>query len=522
MTPLSPWLGRLARQERHYFAADGGSGAVLLAALSGMDARLRPTHSPRHADTLIVATPVSERFLAPLAECYRSMPEPRSLVLVCGIVDGTATAPVESHASPARIRHTAKSDATAASDAAMLLAHLGGAGRVADLAGDAELGARAVAVAGVALGSPLVHGAAPNVAPPAEVLVPVGFPGERELATENAVVPIGPVQTAITAGPLALLLVTDGEQVARADVDAGYACRGLAERFASTPWAECLAIAGALDPLAPIAGRVAWARAVERLDGTTTSAEEERAREHALSLERAAGALAWLVRFADVVAYGWLAAAARRLLLETSALVPPPHMVVPGDGNRPRCARGSVTDAERPASLARAMSRLARRIERDRLLALRTRGLGVLPAARVREAGVVGANLAASERGAGDVAARLHERAHAAARDLDRANALAAADDAAIATSGIAGAAPPAAPDAPHPSGVATGEAEGPRGPLRITVESDGGAQPARVEWTRPSAAALALLPELLRGQELADALAIVASLDLSMAEADG
>ena len=41
------------------------------------------------------------------------------------------------------------------------------------------------------------------------------------------------------------------------------------------------------------------------------------------------------------------------------------------------------------------------------------------------------------------------------------------------------------------------------------------------VEWLRPSAALLPLLPEMLAGETLADAEALVASLDLAMAEAD-
>jgi len=51
---------------------------------------------------------------------------------------------------------------------------------------------------------------------------------------------------------------------------------------------------------------------------------------------------------------------------------------------------------------------------------------------------------------------------------------------------------------------------------------SEGEEQPAHVEWQRPSAALLPLLPETVAGQKLADAEIIIASLDLAMAEADG
>jgi len=50
----------------------------------------------------------------------------------------------------------------------------------------------------------------------------------------------------------------------------------------------------------------------------------------------------------------------------------------------------------------------------------------------------------------------------------------------------------------------------------------EGSRGPAQVEWQRPSASLLALVPELLVGQKLADAEVILASLDLTMAEVDG
>jgi NADH:ubiquinone oxidoreductase subunit D len=68
----------------------------------------------------------------------------------------------------------------------------------------------------------------------------------------------------------------------------------------------------------------------------------------------------------------------------------------------------------------------------------------------------------------------------------------------------------------------ATGTADSPRGRLAIRLRSTGGPGPADVNWERPSAALLTLVPSLLAGQTVADAGLLVASLDLSMAEADG
>jgi NADH-quinone oxidoreductase subunit D len=156
---------------------------------------------------------------------------------------------------------------------------------------------------------------------------------------------------------------------------------------------------------------------------------------------------------------------------------------------------------------------LGRRAERDRLLALRTRGIGVLTGQRALDAGLSGPNLRASQSGSGDVSARLLERLLRASHEL------------ASAASGLA-ILPPLGPPVMMPDQVPTGSAEsyveGPRGSLSFTVESDGGPHPTRVSWSRPSASALALVPELLRDCEIPDALLVLASLDLSTAEADG
>jgi NADH-quinone oxidoreductase subunit D len=63
---------------------------------------------------------------------------------------------------------------------------------------------------------------------------------------------------------------------------------------------------------------------------------------------------------------------------------------------------------------------------------------------------------------------------------------------------------------------------EGPRGVLGVYIVSSGGERPNQVQWQRPSASLLPLLPEILAGQKLVDAEVIIASLDLAIAEADG
>ena len=75
------------------------------------------------------------------------------------------------------------------------------------------------------------------------------------------------------------------------------------------------------------------------------------------------------------------------------------------------------------------------------------------------------------------------------------------------------------------PGGEITTSVIGPRGGIEVhlvhqgTQEHDG---PTQVEWHGPSASLVALLPDLLIGQKLADAEVILASLDIVMAEVDG
>src|SRR5262249_23203142 len=162
--------------------------------------------------------------------------------------------------------------------------------------------------------------------------------------------------------------------------------------------------------------------------------------------------------------------------------------------------------------IADTVAALQQQLSCNRLLALRTRGIGVLTADHLHAAGGSRPGLWASERGAGDVQSRLRTRLEAAISDLRAA------------AEGMSAREPdteaPARWEAP--AGEARVAVEGPRGQIGLRLASAGGKGPTQVEWQRPSAALLALVPELLAGQKLADAEVLVASLDLAMAEADG
>lgn len=468
---------------RRYFAVDGGQGAAWLARLSRLTPRLQPAASPRHADLLIAIEPITRKLVPAVLETVRALPAPRA-----GLVIGEPTVEQFPEADLVRLEDV-----------------LPGIRRVRD-AGDID-GVVNAALASRPLDACMKYEHA--AAEPVTVAVPPKR--ERELATEPVVVTLGPLQS-LTAGPLRLLLVCDGEQVGSAETEAGYAARQVATAMTRASWSAAADLAGALDPLAPVAGRLAYVTAVERLQGRGIEPVASRARHAALAVERASNALSWLARFAAVLAYDRLADHAAALRAEVEEITAatwersPESWIVPQSGT----GGSSSLSRKRLGELAAAVRDLRRRLAGDRLLRLRTTRVGVITGDRLRKAGVTGPALRASVEGDGDTFSRLVVRVDIAAFDLAKAAELLADR-----------------PDGPErfqwsiPAGEATASVEGPRGTLTIRITGDGGETPRAVEWSRPSANLLGILPDVLAGQTLPDAEVIVASLDLAMAEAD-
>ena len=454
----------IGRTERHYVSIDGGAGARLLGELRHANPGLIEVASPRHANLMIVVEPINS-VLAPLvAEVYRSLPRPRDALAV------TRSGPQDRTVS--QLDHV-----------------LPGIRRVADAA--------PFAVVAAAFGGP-------PATPPDEVRAPAIEPfterllskDEREVATELVVVTLGPMQS-LTAGPLRLVLVCDGEQVISARVDSGYAARNIAATMRRLSWANAARSAADLDPLAPIAGRLAFVAAVEQIQRRQPSQSVQAARDAALALERAQNHLSWLERFATVLAHDSLADEAIRLGSRLQELVSqsthPSHVLI------------SAVRA-----LANETAALRVRVAGDRFLASRTRRIGVIDRARAAAAAVTGPVYRASVDGDGDVRSRLLIRLDDSVADLQ--SVVDVIRHAGSAESEVWRV----------PAGEATATVRGPRGAIRVHVSSTGGDSPSLIEWSRPSATVLTIIPELLSGQKLADAEVIVASLDVATAEADG
>jgi NADH:ubiquinone oxidoreductase subunit D len=273
-----------------------------------------------------------------------------------------------------------------------------------------------------------------------------------------------------------------------------------------------------LDPLAPIAGQLAYTSAVEQLQGSQPSGGIAALRSSVLALERVHNTLWWLVHVARILADTEFIDRAYQLATDfvtrTSNIwrQPPTAWIAPQQSVVLSTVSKNPSAIALLPTFADHVEAVSRYVERNRWLALRTRGIGFLATERLKAAGVSGPVLFGSEHVAGDVHSRLAARLHAATIDVRAATETLTGD--------VSYSIQEARWDIP--AGEAHAAVRGPRGDIGLHLVSNGGEKPARVEWRRPSSALLPLLPEILAGQKLVDAEVIVASLDLAMAEADG
>lgn len=483
------WFARLAGAQHRYLAVDGGAGAHLIAALSGEEPRLQDVASPRHADLLILFGPITEKLAPSVAEVASAMSQPARALAI-----------------------EQSSQNAFYADAADLERLLPGVRCISALS--PEQTGQIVAAAFDSTHWPefTVQEELPQ---PDTIRLP--SKGEREMASEVAVLSLGPIQP-FTAGPLRILLICDGEQVLSARYEAGFAHRGIAEAMAQATWHQAPGLARWIDPLAPFAGRLAYLQSIEQLQAWRAPDWVAEAREATLAVERAQNQLWWLVRFAVNLDALPLSKRAHKLAMALARVAsnlwqrPPDEWLVP----QLRPAPANPQAVTRLRGFANEITGLLDHVRRDRLLSLRLVGVGVLAVDRLKSAGVSGPVVEASEEGAGDVQSRLVARLASAAADLQ----LAAQRLELAALNTESGPTGPARWDAP--TGETHATVRGPRGDIGLHLVSEGGEGPARIEWQRPSAMLLPLLAETLAAQKLTDAEVILGSLDLAMAEADG
>jgi NADH-quinone oxidoreductase subunit D len=485
----SGWLSNLVPSLHRYISVDGGTGAHLLAHLAGHDPSLQQVFSPRHANLLLVMMPISQKLAPAVVAMASALGHPARVLLLESVHDLSGMFPHEAFASVEKLFPDATPVSGDSLDDILRTVH-----------SSEPWSERAVVVAD--------EPDAPTFSlPPRE---------ELEMATELAVLSLGPVQS-LTAGPLRLVLMCDGEQVYSVQVDAGYAHRGVEQAMLAITWQAALPIARQFDPLAPIAGQLVYVRALEHLQGWHPPEDVALLREIALALERVQNTLWWLVRFAQLLADAPLFDRASHLAADLALHAANLWESSPSTWIHPQqiMSRQVVkqTDGVAWRALAEHLAYLQRYVEHARSLAIRTRGIGMLTTECLEAAGVrSGPIFQASAPGKGDVLSRILVRLQIATRDLLQVRDALGKRETVREHAAVWD----------IPEGDAHATVEGPRGTIGLHLVGQGGRGPMQVAWQRPSALLLHLLPDLLRGQKLADAEVILASLDLAMAEADG
>jgi Ni,Fe-hydrogenase III large subunit len=252
----------------------------------------------------------------------------------------------------------------------------------------------------------------------------------------------------------------------------------------------------AVTPLAPVAWRVIACRALEDAAGTVVEEATARARVGALERERIISHLGWLVLLGRQIGFdAWMRHAA---VLQRRALTAGPDELA----------------AMRPE-----VRKLVNRFERTPLVARRLESIGVADADATLRGPVARAagheeDLRSSDPAyvALEFAPALRTGGDALDRARVRFDEIVASIDL-VARCGVSAAAvEPAGGDA---SGQGTGAVETPRGRAELSVTLEAGRVTAMALDT-PCSHHIGLVPRLVAGQELGDALVAVGSLDLS------
>mgnify|MGYP000327153404 CR=1 FL=1 len=309
--------------------------------------------------------------------------------------------------------------------------------------------------------------------------------------------PFGPLFPGLPGG-LGVTLTLDGDGVAGAAATADSAERGLDATWPG-PAASFPQRLERLDPLAPVAYRLLARRALEVVAGVEVDPEVCRARIREAERERVGSHLGWLAEFGFLIGDRWLAQQAAALQIG----------IARADGEIPdglgRQIRRFVAGVPRVPLLGRRLAGIGETgADQNLMRGPVARAAGIVTDARQGDAAYAALGFAPVTGVGGDALARLQVRLGEIASSLDL---IAAAG-------GVRGIA-----DAPPlPAGVSgTSEAaiETPRGAARLhLVVEQGTVVMAHVD--PPSSGHMALVPDITAGEEAADALVSIASLDLS------
>jgi len=336
-------------------------------------------------------------------------------------------------------------------------------------------------------------------------------------------------------GLLRLRLRVDDERIVECRPVIGHLHRGLEKLFESQLFAAGVAAAGHLDYLGS-AGALAYAGAVERLLRIAPPPRARLLRVLLAELGRVSSHLHAVGSHASDLGFAApLAAALRererivRLLRRAPELVPGGFAAEPPAGWLERCR-------ELAEALPRGLEEIDGLLTGNRLWKKRTAGLGVLAPELAVDLGVTGPALRACGlprdlrrdlpyEAYGELDFEVAVGENGDAYDRCRVRIEEMRQSARIVLQALDRLPEEPAPPPPARSSLPGGEVyhgvEGPRGETGVYLVGDGTSRPYRCHARTPSFAHLQALPEICRGEPVADLLALIGTLDIALEEVD-
>jgi len=372
-----------------------------------------------------------------------------------------------------------------------------------------------------------------------EVILPTG-----ELCHDTTIVSMGP-QHPSTHGVLRLMLKLDGEAVVKIIPVIGYLHRGIEKIAERRTYTMVIPYTDRLDYLASMYMNLGYVRAVEQLMGIEVPERGRFLRTAVVELQRLASHLLWLGSFAldlgatTMFIYPFRE---REMVLDLfeqlcGARLTYNYMRIGGvmadcpEGWKGRVAEYLDHQEEKLVDYEKILTN-------NPVFRARTEGMGVIGAEEAVNLGLSGPTL----RGSGVAFDVRRDDPYEAYSEVDFTVCTATGGDCfaryrvrmdemresikivrqclqRMDTGGEVMAKVPKI--IKPPAGEAYARVEAPRGDFGVFVVSDGGTNPVRVRFRSPSFVNLSALDRLCRGVKLADAVAILGSIDIVLGEVD-
>jgi NADH-quinone oxidoreductase subunit D len=368
---------------------------------------------------------------------------------------------------------------------------------------------------------------------------------------------IGPYHGALP-GPMRLKLSLDGEIIVTGEVESGFLHRGLEKAMEVHSWRSAITYADHLDPEAALFGELVFALAVEQITGQSIPARAVAIRAILSELSRVSAHMLYMVKVAHSVGAETMVHYVlrdRERVLDLFELLTGARFslgFLRFGGVRNDVTEGFIERVLEVCELIRTRVKEYNDLFTfNRTFLMRTSKVGVITPELAKKIGLTGPNARASGlamdvrrahpylnylsqdfdvpvgKGVGGAVGDSHDRFLVRLREIGEslvilrhlAESMPSGD---FSCAGVGlDAASPEDVALSIPRGEAYARIESSRGLLSCHVISDGGERPARVQFGVPSVATLAALPEILKGIWIDDLPVMLASLDISLAEAD-